>query len=87
MKSQRPHSPGILIYLQFIIRTGFKSNLLRGFPGGPVVRDLPVSAKDTGLISDPGRYHMLQSQCYRNYSSSIALDIVLTFTGSQQRVT
>ena len=28
------------------------------FPGGPVVKDLPVNAGDTGLIPDPGRFHM-----------------------------
>ena len=28
------------------------------FPGGPVVKNLPASAEDTGSISGPGRSHM-----------------------------
>ena len=31
-----------------------------GLPGGPVVKHLPPTAKDTGLISGPGRFHMLR---------------------------
>ena len=30
------------------------------FPGGPVVKNLPANAADMGLISDLGRFHMLQ---------------------------
>ena len=30
------------------------------FPGGSVVGNSPVNAKDTGLISGPERFHMLQ---------------------------
>ena len=30
------------------------------FPGGTVVENSPADAKDTGLISGPGRFHMLQ---------------------------
>jgi len=26
------------------------------FPGGPVVKNLPANAGDTGLIPDPGRF-------------------------------
>ena len=33
----------------------------RDFPGGPVVKNLPASEGDTGLISGPGRSHMLRS--------------------------
>ena len=29
------------------------------FPGGPVVKDLPAKAGDTGLIPDPGSSHVL----------------------------
>ena len=29
------------------------------FPGGPVVKDLPVNAGDTGLIPDPGSSHVV----------------------------
>ena len=31
------------------------------FPGGLVVKNLPVNADDTVLISGPGRFHMLWS--------------------------
>ena len=31
------------------------------FPGGPVVKNLPCNAGDTGLIFGPGRSHMLRS--------------------------
>ena len=34
---------------------------MEGFPGGSVVKNLPASAGDMGLIPDPGRSHMLQS--------------------------
>ena len=30
------------------------------FPGGPVVKNPPSSAEDTGWIPDPGRFHMSQ---------------------------
>ena len=30
----------------------------RGFPDGPVVKNLPCNSEDTGLIPDPGRSHM-----------------------------
>ena len=30
----------------------------RNFPGGPVVKDLPVEAGDTSFIPGPGRLHM-----------------------------
>ena len=29
------------------------------FPGGPVVKNPPANAGDTGLIPCPGRFHML----------------------------
>ena len=32
-----------------------------GFPGGLVVRNLPASAEDMGLIPGPERSHMLWS--------------------------
>ena len=32
--------------------------LLRDFPGGAVVKNLPANAGDTGLIPGPGRSHM-----------------------------
>ena len=30
----------------------------RDFPGGPVVKNLPCNARDTGSIPGPGRSHM-----------------------------
>ena len=40
-----------------------KANQLRlaSFPGGSVVKNPPANAGDRGLIPDPGRFHMLQS--------------------------
>ena len=39
-----------------------KSNfLLRDFPGGTVVKNLPANAGDTGLSPGPGRFHMPRS--------------------------
>ena len=32
----------------------------RGFPGGPVVKNLPASVGDTGSIPGLVRFHMLQ---------------------------
>ena len=32
--------------------------LLRDFPGGPVVKNLPANAEDPGLIPVLGRSHM-----------------------------
>ena len=34
---------------------------LKGFPGGSVVKNLPVSAGDTGSVPDLGRSHVPQS--------------------------
>ena len=36
-------------------------SMLKDFPGGPVVKNLPVSAGYMGFIPAPGRLHMLQS--------------------------
>ena len=35
-----------------------ESRKLRAFPGGPVVKNLPCNARDTGLIPGLGRSHM-----------------------------
>ena len=35
--------------------------VIRDFPGGTVVENLPASAGDRGLIPGPGRSHMLRS--------------------------
>ena len=40
--------------------SSLKLNVL-GFPGGTVVKNLPVSAEDTGLSPGPGRSHILWS--------------------------
>ena len=32
-----------------------------GFPGGPLVKNLPANAGDTGSIPGPGRYHVPRS--------------------------
>ena len=31
------------------------------FPGGPMVKNPPANAGDTGSVPDQGRFHMLQS--------------------------
>ena len=33
----------------------------QGFPGGPVVRNLPCNARDTGLIPSPGKFTRLRA--------------------------
>ena len=38
-----------------------KNRKERDFPGGPVVKNLPANAGDTGWIPGPGRFHMPQS--------------------------
>ena len=38
-----------------------KEKDFKGFPGGPVVKNLPANTGDTGSIPDPGRSHVLQS--------------------------
>ena len=37
-----------------------KNRTSQNFPGGPVVKNLPVNAGDMDLIPDPGRFHMAQ---------------------------
>ena len=32
--------------------------VLEGFPGGPVIKNLPCNARDTNLIPGLGRSHM-----------------------------
>ena len=36
-------------------------SIAQDFPGGTVDKNLPASARDTGSIPSPGRFHMLQS--------------------------
>ena len=40
------------------IDTKFKDRFVWGFPGGSVVKNLPVNAGDTGSIPDLGRSHV-----------------------------
>ena len=35
-----------------------KKSKLQGYPGGPVVKNLPGNAGDTGLMPGLGRFHM-----------------------------
>ena len=52
------HSHGVHeIYLGNI----FKMHILGGFPGGPVVENLPANAGDTGSSPGLGRSHMPRS--------------------------
>ena len=39
-------------------KTPNKDDVGKDFPDGPVVKNPPVSAGDTGLIPGPGRSHM-----------------------------
>ena len=43
----------------------FKNKAIGDLPGGPVVKNPPANAGNTGLISGPGSFHMLwgDSQC------------------------
>ena len=49
------------------------------FPGGPVVKNLPVNAGDTGWIPGPGRFHVLQSNwpVSHGYRSPLILEPIL----------
>jgi hypothetical protein len=40
--------------------SGFKKSVW-DFPGGPAVKNSPANEGDTGLIPDPERFHMVQS--------------------------
>ena len=38
---------------------------MQGFPGGPVVKNLPANSGDTDSIPSPGRFHVLRgNQAY-----------------------
>ena len=41
--------------------TGFVKRVIRGFPGGAVVENLPADAGDTGSSPGLGRSHMPRS--------------------------
>ena len=44
--------------LDFLPESVYKHRNTWEFPDSPVVKDLPASAGDMGLISSPGRFHM-----------------------------
>ena len=48
-------------WLDHLAVRGTLKSLLQGFPGGSVVKNLPVNAGDMGSIPDLGRSHTLQS--------------------------
>ena len=53
-----------LVFQERKEENGAEKNTLkqhRDFPGGAVVKNLPVNAGDMGLSPGPGRSHMLQS--------------------------
>lgn len=45
--------------------------MAQDFSGGPVDKNPPANAKDTGWLPDPGRFHMLRS----NYTSAPQLSL------------
>ena len=45
------------LMLPLVNQCKFKTDLA-GFPGGLVVKSSPANEEDTGLIPDPGRFHM-----------------------------
>ena len=44
-----------------LLMGGRVEKLPQDSPGGPVVKNLPANAGDPGLIPEPGKSHMLQS--------------------------
>ena len=48
---------------------------MSGFPGGPVVNNLPANAGDTGFIPGPGKYHM--SQHTKSLAPQLALFLLV----------
>ena len=49
----------------------FNLKNVQGFPGGPVVKNLPCNAGETSLILGPGRSHMATKPVHRNYWVSV----------------
>ena len=47
--------------ISYLIHMIVLQNLVRGFPGGAVVENLPANAGDTGLSPALGRSHMPRS--------------------------
>ena len=48
-------------FLKTLVSTCSKEFTREGLPGGPMIKNPPANAEDTGSILDPGRSHMLQS--------------------------
>ena len=60
--------PGLHQTLYFVkhkSKSGTLKKTHAGFPGGPVVKNLPCNARDTSLIPGLGRYHMPGSKWAR----------------------
>ena len=51
----------LLIFVIHLITTLVLQEWPLGFPGDSVLKNPPANAGDTGLIPDPGRSHMPQS--------------------------
>ena len=51
----------IFCYIHFVIIKKTKTKGDKGFPGGSVVKNLPASAGDAGLIPGAGRAYILWS--------------------------
>ena len=51
----------LLAWQPYLENQWFKGINFTNFPGGLVVKNLPASAGDKGLIPDLGRFHMLWS--------------------------
>ena len=49
------------IIISLICEIKKKKTVFRDFPGDPVVKNPPANTGDMGLISDQGRFHLLQS--------------------------
>ena len=60
-KFGEPDFLSIHCWFQIALNISFKSVVLRGFPGGAVVENLPANAGDTGSSPGLGRSHMPRS--------------------------
>ena len=71
----------VILYVCIILKRFFKivTMGLLGFPGGSVVKNLPVNAGDVGLIPESGRFpaegkdNPLQYSCLGNLMDRIIL--------------
>ena len=50
-----------ILFMMAVLKKKTENNKCWGFPGGPVVKNLPCNARDTalGLITGLGRSHVL----------------------------